>query len=509
MNKNFGLILSICLVLLSVSCSPPAPKEKKEVALYNSYCASCHIAPEIGSLPKHLWISKGLKDMGARLGIRDTTNYPYEGLAFDEQAAIYKTGAYPTKASIPVEDWELLKEYILSMAPDSLASIPPSQNTKKLEQFSAKPFSLDTVNGSTITFLKYDTDKKRTLIATIEGVLTEFDYANKKPNTLGNYSSAISDYTNDEFGEYITTMGEINPSEIAKGNVYKEKDNDTISISGIVHRPVHTLVHDLNKNGKAELVVSEFGNLVGKLSLLIAEENNTYRKETLLNQPGIIKSVAKDMNADGLDDIVILTSQGDESITILYQEKDLKFRVEKVIRFSPVYGSSWFELLDYDGDGDTDIITVNGDNADKTYTQKPYHGLRIHINMGDNTFEEKFFYPMNGATRMVSRDFDKDGDIDFGVVATFPDYENRPEYAFVYLENKNTENFEFQEYLLEDTDMGRWFLIDSGDVDEDGDEDIILSSLSYSFIPVPEHFTDRWNSENVDILVLENKLIEN
>ena len=52
------------------------------------------------------------------------------------------------------------------------------------------------------------------------------------------------------------------------------------------------------------------------------------------------------------------------------------------MRYQPNYGSSWFEMMDFDGDGDLDLITANGDNADLTYTQKPYHGMRISLNDG-------------------------------------------------------------------------------------------------------------------------------
>ena len=135
-----------------------------------------------------------------------------------------------------------------------------------------------------------------------------------------------------------------------------------------------------------------------------------------------------------------------------------------------------------------------------------YHGLRIHINDGNNNFEEKYFYSLNGATRFVANDFDQDGDIDFGIISTFPDYEKTPEFSFVYLENTNSGAFSFSPYTFKESNLGRWFLMDSGDVDGDGDEDIILSAFSYSFTPVPEEFTKFWNEQNVDILVLENKL---
>ena len=113
---------------------------------------------------------------------------------------------------------------------------------------------------------------------------------------------------------------------------------------------------------------------------------------------------------------------------------------------------------------------------------------------------------MPGATRMLARDFDQDGDMDFGLISTFPDYENSPELTFVYLENVNAKEFEFSTKILENPHAGRWFLMDSADIDADGDEDIVLSSFTYVFTPVPDTLSKRWAESNVDILVLENKL---
>ena len=176
------------------------------------------------------------------------------------------------------------------------------------------------------------------------------------------------------------------------------------------------------------------------------------------------------------------------------------------MEFSPVFGTSWFELVDYNGDGLEDIITVQGDNADISYVHKPYHGMRIYLNNGDNTYSESFFYPMYGATRVVSRDFDQDGDLDFALISTFPNYLEFPELTFVYLENKNSEDYVFTTNILEDPSMARWFLMDAADIDDDGDEDLVLSSLTLGFTPVPEVLSNRWKNSNVDILVLENTL---
>lgn len=500
---------TILLLFTLVCASCASPKKERAVTLYKTYCASCHIAPSIGDLPKAIWEKAILPDMGARMGIRDMGYNPMEGKSFREQEAILQTGIYPGKPIISAADWELLKKYIISLAPDSLIHTTSVNSSNELSQFIPKPISLDSTEGSFITFLKHDKHKKRILIGNMSGELFQYDAVKGEKIFLGQFGKSISDYSDRENRSYATAIGHLNPSDISSGKIFVREGDSVHPIPEILHRPVHTLVHDLNKNGVDELVVSEFGNLTGKLSLLMNKGGLQYEKRILLDRPGTIRVVAKDMNRDGRDDLVVLTSQGDEGITILYQEEDLRFRAENVIRFSPVYGSSWFQLIDYDGDGDDDIITVNGDNADKSYVHKPYHGMRIHINDGTNNFEEKYFYSLNGATRSVARDFDQDGDIDIGLLSTFPDYDNKPGFSFVYLENRNAQEFAFSPYTFKGSTWGRWLLMDAGDVDNDGDEDIILSSFTYAFTPVPKDLSKLWKEKNVDMMLLENKLKTN
>ena len=496
--------ISFFFILLTISCS--SPKSKKQAAIYEKQCASCHLAPSINDLPKKIWAEKILPDMGARMGIKDTAYNPMKGLSFSEQNAINQTGIYPIKPSMTKSDWKSLKEYIISMAPDSIPTLDHKNSASELIQFLAKPISLDSTEGSFITFLEYDNKDKNLKVGDISGNLSNYNFIENKSSLIGQYGSAVVAHTQNKEHSYTTAIGKLGPSAFSSGRVFNLKDGKINPLTEMLHRPVNTLVVDLNKDGKDELVVSEFGDLTGKLSLLTKNDSSVYKKSILLNQPGTIRVLSKDMDNNGKEDLIALTSQGDETITILYQQDDLRFIAEKVLRFSPIYGSSWFELIDYDGDGDDDIITVNGDNADKSYVQKPYHGLRIHINDGENNFEEKYFYALNGATRLVARDFDKDGDVDFGVLSTFPDYDNNPEFSFVYLENVNSQIYSFNPFTFKDSKMGRWFLMDAGDIDNDGDDDIILSSFTYVFTPVPDKLTTYWNEQNADLMVLENKL---
>lgn len=505
---SFYNAISIAFIGIVIGCS--SPKEKKGSLLYKNYCGSCHLVPEIDALPKHIWETSILPEMGARLGVKYSTYNKFKGVSFNEQAQIIKAHIYPYAPMISKSDWNLLTEYVLSLAPDSLSLENGSIPVKELTQFSVQPIRLDSSEGTLITFIEMDAQQGHLVTGDLKGNILSFNFESGKSMPIATgLGNGITGYTEKKEGSYITLVGYLDPSQVPAGKIIRRHNGQETVVTDSLHRPVHTLVHDFDQDGEDEIIVSEFGNFTGQLSLFQKNASGEFEKSVLLPQPGAIRCIAKDMDRDGKDDIVVLTSQGNESITILYQKEDLRFLAEQVIRFSPVYGSSWFELLDYNGDGYDDIVTANGDNADKSYVHKPYHGMRIHINDGHNRFEEKFFYPMNGATRVVARDFDQDGDIDFGLLSTFPDYDSKPEYSFVYLENKDSDAFDFQPYTFSDSKLGRWFLMDAADVDGDGDQDIVLSSFTYVFTPVPKNLSELWKEEKTDLMWLENPLKSN
>ena len=484
-----------------LSCSS---KDERGAKLYKVHCSSCHMLPDIQDLPKNLWEQSILPEMGARLGVQDSLFDPLKGHPYSEQYAIIKSGVYPKKSSISKQNWKVLKDYILKLAPDSLPLSPMTKNDK-LANFNPKSVNIDSTNGAFISFLSYNKQNKRIFCGDINGNLVSYDHSTKEVKSLLQTKQAITDYSESTEGKIVTHVGYMNPSEIARGNI--QIVNDSIKeLPFTLHRPVANLVKDLNSDTIPEMVICEFGNLTGSLSLLSKRGTGGYEKTTLLNQPGATRVIARDMNGNGKEDLIVLMAQGDERVLIFEQNPNFTFNLRPVLQFNPLYGTSWFDLVDYDGDGDQDIITVHGDNADNTYIQKPYHGMRVYINEGNYKFSEKFFYPLNGATRFVAKDFDQDNDIDFAIISTFPDYERKPEFSFVYLENKNSEDFIFNTQISDISNLGRWLLIDSGDFDSDGDEDIVLGSFTYSFTPVPNNMLENWEQSNTDLLILENTL---
>ena len=70
-------------------------------------------------------------------------------------------------------------------------------------------------------------------------------------------------------------------------------------------------------------------------------------------------------------------------------------------------------------------------------------------------------------------DFDQDGDQDMAMIAFFS--EPDPQESFLYFENKG--KWQFQVYSV-NLPPAKWLVMEAGDVDRDGDLDLILGNLN-------------------------------
>ncbi len=165
-------------------------------------------------------------------------------------------------------------------------------------------------------------------------------------------------------------------------------------------------------------------------------------------------------------------------------------------------------LLDYNHDGLTDIVTVHGDNADYSNILKAYHGIRLHVNQGNDVFKEVFFYPIYGVTKVLAEDFDKDGDIDFAATAFFPELGKLVDESFVYLENSDKNKFVFKTYILKNDVPVKSLTFEKADIDGDGDLDIVTGNFAQSPGFAPKELDEQWKTAKYGLSVFYNQLYQ-
>ena len=484
--------------------------------LAQKYCSSCHTFVDPELLPKSIWRNNVLPDMGNRLGIYEHKNYRDSLLdKLCKECPIDKAVVFPENQLLSNFEWEKLVEYYLDNAPDSVSfsgrTLPINMGLKNFRYqragYSHSPPHTTMVkildNGKGLVFADAKLNIKRLTFLTEN---LEYNYDIRFKNVPIHYFPDLDTV-------YLATVGEtIFPQDDADGVLQKlfiegtsTQYNAVKSIVGDLQRPVFMAYGDLNNDGSSDMVACEYGGYTGKLSWFENLGKDQFKKNVLRAQPGAIKAVLQDFNDDGNLDIMALFAQGDEGIFWYENMGDNTFKEHQLLSFSPLYGSQYFELADFNQDGSDDILYVCGDNGDKTSILKEYHGLYVFLNDGEFQFTESFFYQLNGAYKAIPRDYDEDGDLDIAAISFFPDYAGHVEESFVFLENGG--NLQFTDYSFPQAKQGRWMVIDAGDLDNDGDIDLALGSHVY--IPPKGDSTnlyEKWKEVGPSVVVLENTI---
>jgi hypothetical protein len=477
-------------VLILFSCN--SGKQEPE-QLAKQYCSSCHAFPEPSLLDKKTWANGVLPQMAFRMGM----DYgQLQTINPDEVSEVIKV--LPSQAMVSEEQWNAIKDFYLQHAPDSLPEIA-SKELPVTKQFSVSEFKLPQKTYPLITLVRYDSVNENIFIGTRLSKLYQLS-----ANFILQDSTALSSPPADIIFQpdkeiLLACLGIMDPNDQAKGTLTSLKSKEQTVLIDSIKRPVNVQKTDLNNDGQDDFVVAAFGNYTGAL-LAYEKSRSGYIRHVIHSFSGTRKTIIKDFNGDGLNDVLALITQGDEQIVLFTNTGNFKFRVEVLLRFSPVYGSSYFDLFDFNNDGKPDILYTNGDNADYSPIFKPYHGVRIFLNDGRNKFNEHWFYPMHGASQALARDFDNDGDLDIAAISFFPDFKKHPEQSFLYFENDNGKLLPSVTPLAA---SGRWLVMEAADIDKDGDSDLLLGALDFT-AQVPESLLTQWRTQNTAVLILRN-----
>jgi hypothetical protein len=440
--------------------------------------------------------------MGYLMGI-----YPSDSLRRDliekGAAASIVTGAniFPERPLLNEEQWAAIQAFYLNEAPKELVH----------RQVGAEP----TLSGFSVRFPDYRlAPPSTTLISFNENGLYlgdahsqglyKFDPDLEMQQTARVREGAVSLHETSQ-DLLLTVMGSFSPTDAPSGFLLNLPKNGgrrpTVLIDGL-QRPVHADFQDLNADGREDVVICEFAKWTGGLSWWEQDENQQYQEHLLRARPGAIRAFIEDFTEDGQPDIIALFGQGDEGIFLYVNEGGGQFSEKRLLSLESTMGSSSFELIDYNQDGLLDILYTAGDNADYPPILKPYHGIYIYENKGALNFEQAFFYPMPGAYGARAHDFDLDGDIDIAAISFFPDFVENPTGSFVYLENQG--DMQMKALTLPQATLGRWIVMDTGDLDQDGDIDIALGSLAFEVIP-DNGEVEAWVKNGLPFMILENR----
>ena len=236
---------------------------------------------------------------------------------------------------------------------------------------------------------------------------------------------------------------------------------------------------DFDNDGDMDLVGCIFGHINGSLSWFEQTGPMTFEEHVLDPRPGYIHAFPVDIDGDGDLDIPAVVSQESEEVVLFRGDGQGNFSKDVIFRAgNPCFGMSGLEPVDFDGDGDLDLLVTNGDMFDRDCKRDDVaalHGLDLYTNDGSGGFSRRRLVDFYGAYSVRAADFDGDGDMDIVLSTqqdpqlTLPGYPNR----LVWYEN---DAGEFLEHVIPGGGYSA-ITIEVLDTNDDGRPDLLTGSM--------------------------------
>ena len=500
---------AVSIALLILTSVWPCSKAQEVTAatvsdevLARSACSACHFFPDPRLLDKTIWPAYIFPKMRLYMGLDKV-----DASASKDAELLSKAGYFPIAPMVPESSWQRITNWYNRNAPEPTNT--PSRN--ELIPLGLKNFKVipaEARRKPPLTTL-VDIDPAERVVYTADANAQSLDVLSPDgklvvSTSVGNIITSIG---RDGTDFYLGGIGHFFPKEERRGQVVLlkrgEKGVERKVLFSDLPRVAHLEMGDFNKDGKTDFALSMFGFLTGRFSWFENLGEEKFTEHVLFDKPGAVKSVAHDFNKDGHLDIMALFGQETDGMLLFTNDGKGKFTQTEIFRRAPTYGHAYFELADFNADGEMDLLVANGDNGDYESPPKPYHGVRIFLNKSGK-FEQAYFFPQHGAFKAVARDFDGDGDLDIASASFFPDYNSSPRESFVMLENKG--GMKFEPSTFAQCIAGRWLTMDAEDLDDDGDIDIALASMIEMPTVVPDALKQIWEKQSPSVLYLINQL---
>ncbi|HEY4248560.1 MAG TPA: VCBS repeat-containing protein [Lacunisphaera sp.] len=281
----------------------------------------------------------------------------------------------------------------------------------------------------------------------------------------------------------VASMGVIPPSNLKTGAVVvlmndgKNHFTNHVLLENVA-RVTYVAAADLNKDGKLDLVVGQFGYIEGEVRWMENLGNMKFKSHQLLDLPGTIHAPVADLNGDGNPDIVALVSQDSEEVHAFWGDGKGGFR-DRVLYGSTNtdFGSSGLTIADVNKDGRPDIVYTNGDGFDyATPGSRPWHGVQWLENLGDGKFSYHRVGDFPGCYSPVVVDLDGDGDNDIVACSGFNDWNDKEAVSLVVFENDGTNHFTARPLAREPTHL---IVVKAADLFNDGRIELVTGGFAF------------------------------
>ncbi len=229
-------------------------------------------------------------------------------------------------------------------------------------------------------------------------------------------------------------------------------------------------IYDINQDGAPDIIV---GDRYGQL-IWFPNQSGSFPTPITLNTQHtggqwIIYSIMfSDMDADGMEDIVISI---ENSVYWLKRLSSNSFAdAQEDGRFSQRLESD----ADSDNDGDKDLFALK-----TSYTRT----LSMYENLGDGEIDYQLI-SSRSLGHMIEQfiNVDLDGDDDLDILFESDYVDNLSSTFLSWFENDGSNNFEEREHIADSIASLSFGTLESYDLDNDGDDDVIYSSYDDSTI---------------------------
>jgi hypothetical protein len=540
----------------AATAAPAAELDGKQLA--DRYCVRCHLAPDPADLSREYWPyalhymgnyvgMKGDEFDDMRMEpfppeMEPVQDYTKRYFLYDNNG--YFRDFYPFKEHIPPapemsrEEFLRMRDYYVSNARPWKAMEMQAPKAPLAKVFKPVKPKLELEPDALILSTLVDAKRQRLYVGRTviddwvaggerrEGFdkwddVVVLDLASGKRIAEQRVASDPIDMKLTDTGMRLVTHGRFPMTKVGLGRItdweFDGKEPRARMLVNGQQRLVEQHTTDMNGDGLVDIVAVAFGDGYAdgaESQLAIFYQMPAYQKlwaeapaeippgplagalrvKVLDKTAGLIGNAIADFNKDGLPDIAAVVAQGRQELLLFINNGDETFTRKVLDRHTPSWGGNSLKAADFDGDGNIDLVVINGDNVAGNHVGKivpaprPQHGIRIYRNNGKLDFSESYYYRMHGAIRSVVEDFDGDGDADIAAISLFPQWSQEEPETFVYLENKGGLKFEPQSIGREF--FGVWCSIEAADLNGDGKKDIVLGLGNFPELVPPDWITN-------------------